>query len=213
MNNPLINILTRTSNRPNAFYLNKSTVRSQSYKNIRHIVSVDDEFTEAYVKTYSDVDYITINKNSIINDDNSINPNTGKYSPHNLYFNPLMCEVKEGWIMILDDDDRFSNGNSLETIVNSIKDEDTMVIWQMRFPNGMALPPTNLINEPPKLGTIGSPCILFHSKYLGDTKWDGWKCGDFRFINSIYNKVPNKVTIPEMLVTIGQIGDGNRSDL
>lgn len=213
MEKPLINILTRTSNRPNAFELNKMTVRSQTYKNVRHIVSVDDELTEAYVKPYSDVDYVVINRDEIINNDKSVNPNTGKYSPHNLYFNEMMKEVKEGWIMILDDDDRFSNGKALEKIVNSIPDEDTMVIWQMRFPNGAALPPTNVINEPPTLGRIGSPCILFHSKYLGDTQWDGWKCGDFRFINAIYNKIPNKVTIADTLVTIGQIGDGNRGDL
>jgi glycosyltransferase involved in cell wall biosynthesis len=212
MEKPLINILTRTSNRPNAFYLNKSTIRSQTYKNIRHIVSVDDESTEEYVKLYPDTDYIFVNREKLIEDDISTNPNTGKYSPHNLYFNPLMREVKDGWVMLLDDDDRFANGKALETIVNSIPDEDTMVIWQMRFPNGAALPPISVMDEPPILGLIGSPCVLFHSKYIGDTQWDGWKCGDFRFITSIYNKIPKKVIIPQILVTIGQIGDGDRKD-
>jgi len=46
MEKPLLNILTRTSNRPNAFELNKMTVRTQTYPNIRHIVCVDDELSE-----------------------------------------------------------------------------------------------------------------------------------------------------------------------
>lgn len=212
MDKPLINILTRTSNRPNAFDLNYNVVTSQTYKNVRQIVSVDDNLTEEYVKKY-DVDYIFIDRDKIIEEDKSINPNTGKYSPHNLYFNLLMKEVKDGWVMFLDDDDRFSTAKSLEQIVNVIEDEDTMVVWQMRFPNGRALPPSEIINNPPRIGTIGSPCILFHSKYVEDIEWDGWKCGDFRFINKIYNKVPKKVTIPKMLVTVGQIGDGKRTDL
>lgn len=212
MDKPLINILTRTSNRPNAFELNHNVVNSQTYKNVRQIVSVDDEATEAYVKEY-DVDYIVIDREKIIEEDTSIDPRTGKYAPHNLYFNPLMKEVKEGWVMLLDDDDRFSNGKCLEKIVNAIPDEDTMIIWQMRFPNGMALPPTNMIDNPPIVGRIGSPCVLFHSKYIEDVEWDGWKCGDFRFIKKMYDKIPNKVTIPEMLVTVGQIGDGKRTDI
>ena len=116
MEKPLLNILTRTSNRPNAFELNKMTVRTQTYPNIRHIVCVDDELSENYVKQYNDVDYIVIDREEIIKKDNSVNPNTGKYSPHNLYFNKLMDEVKEGWVMILDDDDRLSNSDSMKKL-------------------------------------------------------------------------------------------------
>lgn len=212
MHKPLINILTRTSNRPNAFELNRNTILSQTYDNINQIVCVDDDASENYVKNYG-VTYIKVDRENLIKSDTSTNPNTGKYSPHNLYFNPLMAEVKDGWIMILDDDDRLSNVNVISKIVDKIEDEDTMVIWQMKFPNRQAIPSTDTINLPPRLGNIGSPCFLFHSKHLGDIKWDGWKCGDFRFIEKIYNKIPKKVTIPETLVVIGQIGDGNRTDL
>ena len=134
MNKPLLNILTRTSNRPKAFELNKMTVRSQTYSNIRHIVCVDDELTENYVRDYNDVDYIVIDREKIVKEDNSVNPNTGKYSPHNLYFNKLMGEIKEGWVMILDDDDRLSNSKSIEKIMDKLEGEDSMVVFQMRFP-------------------------------------------------------------------------------
>lgn len=213
MNPPLINILTRTSNRPNFFDINKTTINTQTYKNIKHIVSVDNEETFTYVSSYDDVKIISINREKIIENDNSVNPNTGIYSPHNLYFNEMLKNVEDGWIMFLDDDDRFSTSQSLEKIVNLIDNEDTLFIWQMRFPNGKAIPTTETINNKPSIGNIGSPCILFHSKYLKNIEWDGWKCGDFRFIKTIYDIIPNKKTIPEMLVTIGQIGNGDKKDL
>lgn len=213
MDKPLVNILTRTSNRPNAFELNNITISSQTYKNIRHIVCVDDLATEEYVKTYDNVDYIVIDREQIIKDDTSVNPNTGKYAPHNLYFNKLMAEVTEGWVMILDDDDYLANGKVIESIMEKIIDEDTMAIFQMRFPNNIGIPRNGTLNQKPRLGNIGSPCIMFHSKHLEGITWDGWKCGDFRFIEKIFNKVPTVVTIEKMLVTIGQIGDGNRGDI
>ena len=213
MEKPLLNILTRTSNRPNAFELNKTTIRTQTYPNIRHIVCVDDELSENYVKQYNDVDYIVIDREEIIKNDNSVNPNTGKYSPHNLYFNKLMDEVNEGWVMILDDDDRLSNSKSIEKIMDKIEGEDSMVIFQMRFPNNRPIPSNGSLKQRPRIGNIGSPCIVFHSKHLEGVKWDGWKCGDFRFIEKIYNKVKTVVTMQQMLVTIGQIGDGNRGDI
>jgi len=213
MNKPLVNILTRTSNRPNAFELNKMSVRSQTYKNIRHVVCVDNDTTEKYVKLYSDVDYIMVDREQIIKEDTSINPNTGKYSPHNLYFNQLMLEVKEGWVMILDDDDRLANIKVIETIMEKLPNEDSMAIFQMRFPNNKPIPANGTLNQRPRLGNIGSPCIIFHSKYLEGVKWDGWKCGDFRFIDKIFNKIKTVVTIERMLVNIGQIGNGNRTDI
>ena len=210
--NPLINILTRTSNRPKAFDKNFKSVLNQTYKNIRHIVSINDDHTEKYVKEY-DVDYIKIDRERIISEDQSPNPNTGDYSPHNLYFNQLIKEVKDGWVMFLDDDDYLSDNDGVERIVNLLPDEDTMAIFQMMFPNGRPLPPINILNQPPTLGTIGSPCVLFHSKWVDGINWDGWKCGDFRFIEKLYNKIPNKVTIPDVFVNVGQIGDGKKGDI
>tara|TARA_R110000796_G_scaffold63162_2_gene145635 strand:+ start:8052 stop:9830 length:1779 start_codon:yes stop_codon:yes gene_type:complete len=209
---PLINILTRTSGRPNGFKINRDSVTNQTYKNIRHLVCIDDDKSEEYVKD-SGVDYIKIDREKIIEEDKIADFKTGPYSPHNLYFNKLLGEVKDGWVLILDDDDKLTNDHAIETMVKHVKDEDTMVIHQMMFVGNRALPPTNVINDPPKLGQIGSPCILYHSKYSEDEVWDGWKCGDFRFIEKIYNKIPNKVTIPETLVTVGQIGHGNKQDL
>lgn len=212
MHKPLINILTRTSNRPNFFNRNVNSVNSQTYKNIRHIVSYDNDDDLEYINKHNNLTLVKIDKDKLIREDNSPNPNTGKYSPHNLYFNEMLKIVEEGWVIFLDDDDLFYNENSLEIIVNNMIDDDTMIIWQMNFINGLILPPTDELNNKPKLGKIGSPCFSFNIKQLGDIKWDGWKCGDFRFIEKIYNKTDKKITIPKILIDINNIGSGNKND-
>jgi hypothetical protein len=212
MHKPLINILTRTSNRPNFFNRNVNSVNSQTYKNIRHIVSYDNDDDLEYINKHGNLTLVKIDKNKLIQEDDSPNPNTGKYSPHNLYFNEMLKIVEEGWVIFLDDDDLFYDEHSLETIVNNILDDDTMVIWQMNFINNLILPPIDELNNKPKLGKIGSPCFTFNIKNIGDIKWDGWKCGDFRFILNIYNKIPNKIIIPKVLVDINNIGSGNKND-
>jgi glycosyltransferase involved in cell wall biosynthesis len=213
MDTPKINILTRTSNRPNFFKRNVESIRSQTYKNVRHIVSCDNDSDLEYINRYDDVIIVRIDKDKLISEDNSINPKTGKYSPHNLYFNEMLKVVDDGWVIILDDDDLFIDEYSLETISKYLDNVDDMVIWQMKFIGDLLLPPINELNSPPKLGRIGSPCFTFNIDNLGDVKWDGWKCGDFRFINNIYNKSNKVISIPKVLVDVTNIGSGNKVDL
>jgi hypothetical protein len=52
-------------------------------------------------------------RDKIIEEDKSINPNTGKYSPHNLYFNEMYGKITEGWIIFLDDDDNLIGENCI----------------------------------------------------------------------------------------------------
>jgi hypothetical protein len=212
---PLINILTRTSNRPNGFAQNRASIKEQTYKNIRHIVSVDDLESEKYVKKHTD-DYILVNKSKLEKQDVTLNPNTGGLATHNLYFNELLKEVKDGWVMFLDDDDVLMDENSIQTIVDYIQDTDSLLMWQMTFPSQMfsVLPTKKLVGKKPVLGKIGSPCFLFHSKYISRLpKWDKWRCSDFRFVTALYDVIPVKVPIIKPLVDVRKIGKGKREDV
>jgi hypothetical protein len=213
MHKPLINILTRTSNRPNFFNRNVDSVNSQTYKNIRHIVSYDNDDDLEYINKHDNLTLVKIDKNKLIQEDDSPNPNTGKYSPHNLYFNEMLKIVEEGWVIFLDDDNIFSNDNSLEEISKYMLDDDNLIIWQINFVNNLILPPAEYLFTPPKLGSIDSACFSFNIKQLGNIKWDSWKCGDFRFILQIYNKIQNKIIIPRSFINIDNIGSGNKNDL
>jgi hypothetical protein len=212
-----INILTRTSKRPNWFEYNKQSILQQTYKNIKHIVSYDNDETYEYLKDY-DATLVKIDRQKLIDADKSKDPKTGKYSPHNLYFNEMMKHVEDGWVIILDDDDRFKSADVLQKIVNNITEGVDMLIWQMSFPvaNFRVLPPPGHMyhKKPPMLGFIGSPCIGFKTTSKNTSvQWDGWKCGDFRFIKKIYSNSENIKYITDVLVTVGQIGSGNQTDL
>lgn len=216
MQKPLINILTRTSNRPNGFDMCVKSIKKQTYENINHIVSYDDDLDLNYINNYN-VSKIKINREEIIKNDKSVNPNNPNFwfSPHNLYCNSLLDEVKDGYIMFLDDDDMLLHENVIEVIVNNIVDEDTILIWKMQYPDGRLLPDSNSYNmKNIKLGGIGSPCFLFHSKWKDLYRWDAYKCGDYRFLEKLYKKIPNNKWINAPFIKLNNSGGlGKKEDI
>jgi hypothetical protein len=214
MNKPVINILTRTSNRPNFFKINAESVKSQTYKNIKHIVSYDNDDDLNYLNKYEDITLVKINKLKLIEEDDSPNPKTGKYSPHNLYFNEMLKIVDDGWVLYLDDDDYFINEDCVLKIVEAINknNEDTLIFWKFKLGDNLILPKIINKNNPPKLYNIGSCCVCFNFKHINIIKWDAWKCSDFRIINNLFNNVNKNYFINEVLVIAPTPGLGNRID-
>lgn len=216
MQKPLINILTRTSNRPNGFDICVNSIKKQTYENINHIVSYDDDLDLNYINNYN-VSKIKINREEIIKNDKSVNPNNPNFwfSPHNLYCNSLLDEVKDGYIMFLDDDDMLLHENVIEVIVDNIVDEDTILIWKMQYPDGRLLPDSNSYNTKKiRLGGIGSPCFLFHSKWKDFYRWDAYKCGDYRFLEKLYKKIPNNKWINSPFIKLNNSGGlGKKEDV
>ena len=216
MQKPLINILTRTSNRPNGFNMCVNSIKNQTYDNINHMVSYDNDLDLNYIDDYNVVK-VRIDRGEAIKNDKSVNPNNPSFwfSPHNLYCNYLLDEVKDGYIMFLDDDDMLLHENVIEVIVNNIVNEDTILIWKMQYPDGRLLPDnTSYKNKTIRLGGIGSPCFLFHSKWKDLYRWDGYKCGDYRFLDKLYKQIPNNKWINSPFIRLNNSGGhGNRGDI
>jgi hypothetical protein len=214
-NTPLINIITRTSGRPNGFAINRNSILNQNYKNVRHIVCTDDKKSILYIEKNGVKDYHFINKDELIKKDKSLNPNTGKRFPYNLYFNEMIKLVDEGWIIYLDDDDRFVDNTCLQQVVDLIKnaDEDTIIYWRLVYSNGKYLPIDMSEGKKPILTGIGSPCFTFNVKYKEHAIWDGWKCADFRLISKLHNIIPKKIWYPKNIIYIHSSGFGNRIDI
>jgi len=211
---PQIYVLTRTSNRPNSFEKCLKSVRTQTYKKIKHIVTVDNLKDLNYVQKHK-ISPIVINKENISKEKDISNPRTGKRFLPNLYLNKMISTLDDGWIIILDDDDYFSNNQSVEKIVSHIKYPTDIIFWQMQYPNSRVLPTLVDFNKVPKLGKIGSPCFTIHTSIAKQLKFDGWKCGDYRFILKAFNKTSHKKWIPQPLIKIGTNtgGLGNRLDI
>ena len=177
MEDRIIYILTRTSNRPNLFKICSDSIKKQTYKNIRHIVSVDNVNDLKYVSEVKPYKTVFIDREKIIKNDSSVNPNTGKYSPHNLYFNEMHKFIIEddAWVMYLDDDDVLKHEYVIENIVNEIDDTNELYYWRMKQPNGNIIPIKEKKFDRPEIGNIGSCCFLIKKKLIGNVEWDGWK--------------------------------------
>ncbi|MAM22099.1 MAG: hypothetical protein CL817_00010 [Croceibacter sp.] len=213
---PLINILTRTSLRPNGFNLCYESVKNQSYSNIKHIISYDDDRCLEYLKGKFIKSFkvnTQVNQLKIGSRDEDGNV----YSPHNLYCNELLEKVDDGWVMFLDDDDRLMNDSVISNIVCKIKEDDfkTLYLWQMRYPNGKLKPSSSqLRNKDLPINSIGSPCFLFHSSLIGDFFWDEYKRSDYRFFKKLRSVATSEIIIDEPLIQINNFGDfGKQTDL
>jgi hypothetical protein len=211
--NIVINILTRTSNRPVGFDNLRYTIINQTYKNVRHIVSYDNDADLEYLNNH-DVQKVRVN---YLNSEKSNHPEGFTPAHYNLYCNELLKNVTQGWIMFLDDDDCFLHNKVLEEIIHQVKkaDNDTMFFWQMRYPDRKILPSNKVFQEQKiEIYNIGAPCFLFHSKYKNQVKWDGWKVSDYRFIKSLSEIIPKKIWLNQIYIQINNQGDlGNRNDI
>tara|TARA_R110000772_G_scaffold163069_1_gene274190 strand:- start:490 stop:1122 length:633 start_codon:yes stop_codon:yes gene_type:complete len=210
----MINVITRTHNRPNGYKQNKDMLVKNGlniltpFNGVNHIVITDDENSVNYI----DGDYVFMEK--------KIEPTTPKaigavnWRPYNLYFNQIKHKLKEGWIMYVDDDDRLYDETTLYKILDIIdkNNEDTLIYFQMEYSNGNRLPVDNW-NGIPRINQIGGSCFIFHTKYYDDAVWDEWSGGDFRVIEKLNNIIPNKIFIQKPMVYINSIGGGRRQDI
>lgn len=208
-----INILTRSANRPLGFYNCYQSVVNQTYKKVNHLVSYEDDIDLEYI------DYAGVNKVKVekYKGNKLTHPKGYLHAPYNLYCNELMRNVDKGWIMFLDDDDHLRHNKVLKELVSEIMkaDEDTIFIWQMRYPNGIILPNSkHFKSQKIEINYIGSPCFIFHSKYKNFGEWDEWKASDYRVIKRLLEEIPKSKWIEKVYIQINNYGGfGNRNDI
>ena len=201
--NPLINILVRTHHRPIGFMRLMMSINSQTYKNFKVYVSVDDmndvEYVLAAGVEKENIVFITEKDKELIGDFGE------QLAIYNQYFNPLINAVNDGFIYCMDDDDFFFDGESLEKIANNLY-EDALSIFRMKI-FGTELPSHSFGLEP-TLADIGTPCFCVHCKYAKQIRWDGFYQGDGRYIQNLYKTVPNTKWINEVVYFVPTQGIG-----
>lgn len=204
----IINILTRTSGRPIGFKKMCDSIKDQTNTNFNQIVSYESIDDLEYLKLY-EVKLIVVEKKS----DNSHLKLNVKHEPYNLYCNDLLREVQEGWIIFLDDDDMLAHKRVLMMLHQQIKkhNDDTLFIWQTKFPDGSLLPPNETFEKKElKIEHIDTACFMFHSKYKNKAKWDAFWAADFRFIKDLADVIPNQKWIKRVFTLKNNFGDGGR---
>lgn len=173
---PLINILIRTSSRPQYFDKCLKSILNQEYKNYRVIVCYDTEESKSYIEKYSgkcNIFYYYVEK--------ELREKTEKYR-FNLYCNSLMDKVDKGYIIFLDDDDTLTHKYVLNIISDNILFDEDFLIWKFLRPDKVIYP-SDINNV--KLGEIGTISACFHSKYKNMARWWDKPGGDFNFYNQL----------------------------
>lgn len=171
----LINILTRTGKREEYYQSLKDSIKLQSYKHIRHIKSNDN----------SECSYLNDEKDVI-----SVIPNkkAGR-AFYNLYLNDLGEQVKEGWIIVMDDDSKLIDTKFIEELskICDKSSENEVIIYKAKIYKNRILPNNdNFSKNIFKDGDIDMVCFCVHYSVFSEFKFKGAPSGDFHFLNSIY---------------------------
>lgn len=197
MKTSLINILIRTSHRPELFERCINSIELQSYKNHKIIVGYDGYeamiYTAQYVMTVPGIRRVPVF------------PKTKEDHYWNFFCNDLKDKVEEGWFFFLDDDDYLHNPNSLANIAEHLNNPEEGVICQM-LRNGKPKPHSLLMDQ--KLiscGRIGMPCLFLHHSKKNIATFDGQKAGDYRWIRDCAAQLPMKF-VKTVVVETGNNG-------
>lgn len=179
----MINILIRTSNRPQLFRRCMVSIHNQIYQDINLIICTDLVKSLDYVKAYANgLSYkvFTTERSGV------------QYS-WNLYCNQLKERVTDGWFFYLDDDDYLIDKFCLAQIAPHLS-EDHGTICQ--FNRGRRAKPRLKVGDvkPEEIiqGRIGGSCIFLHHTHKHLADWDDKKAADFRYIRDVAQKLPLK---------------------
>lgn len=186
INEKRLNILIRTSMRPEFFKICIESVLSQKYSNYHIFICFDKIESESYLDGYKERDNMTIFYIQ--------NESTEKYK-FNLYNNELMNMVKDGFILFLDDDDMFTHEYCLRIINEHLKSDKNILIWKFMRPDKLIYPTTE--SDEIHLGEIDTTSVCFHNKFKHLVKWKDTQCGDFHFYSELFRKLKNPTQIAQ----------------
>ena len=170
----LINILTRTGKREKYFKTLKDSIDAQTYKNIRHIKSNDNPNCK-YLDDETDVFPVVADRS------------TGEVF-YNLYLNELGEQVKEGWVVILDDDSKLFEPTFLEKLAEVCENsnENDVLIYKIRLARGTFLPSdTNFQNNRIVKANVDMANFCIHYSAFSKFKFATRSCGDFYFLDLV----------------------------
>ncbi len=180
---PLIYILTRTCNREQLFTECCESINQQLLVNVRHIVGYDNELTKNYVKSFKHI-YKTLDLTAY----------KGKLHPNqylDLFYEQIV-QSTPGWVMVLDDDDKFMTNQALSILESYLTNINNLVIWMLYRPDKFIYP---IHKDKPLVGEIASCCYLYHTSKIVKGHWGGNAIGDFDFFQYLFSNITNHIYI------------------
>lgn len=181
MRHEKLNIIVRTSNRPQYFYRCIESIKKYNPDAKIH-VTIDDINDLEYVRKYSDgldYSYYLIDKD-VVSEICKKTPIERKSFIFNYYAN-IVKPFLNGWCVFLDDDDEFLMSLDFE------KDKSHIYLFKVDVTTKVVPTPRNFGNTP-VLNDISGLGIMFHSSQMVD--WTPQRGGDYAFISEMYEKYP-----------------------
>ena len=173
-----LNILIRTSMRPEFFKNCIESVLTQQYTNYHIYVCYDKIESLCYLNHY-DIKHKNVTIFFVKID------STEKYK-FNLYNNELINMVECGFILFLDDDDIFTHDLCFKIINENITRTKDVLIWKFMRPDKIIYPKN--VNDI-KLGDIDTTTVCFHRKFKRLSKWCDKQCGDYYFFKRLFKSL------------------------
>lgn len=182
-----LNILIRTSDRPQYFEKCIHSILQQEYENYHVYVCYDNMKSLDYLQKYENHPKITYFYVNIASNE--------KYK-FNLYCNLLLDRVNDGYIMFLDDDDIYL-GNRVFEIINQELRNHLLLCWKFLRPDKLIYPKNiqsdiRLGEIDIRLGEIDTSCVCFHVSLKKISKWNDQQYGDFHFYKPIFKDNQSK---------------------
>ena len=208
---PMINIITRTSNRPIFFAECQQSIQTQSYPNefIRRFVTFDDEADlDGYIQQYNNLIVMEMDREKRKNQ---------THFPYHDYLNEVIKYIGDngpGWIVILDDDNQFTKNTCLDQIVKHIvdggNDPKKFYVWKCQH-SGRVVPSDNSFEKVPKAGDIHISCFIFHHSQAKLVNFEAKRGAESDVIAKLFNQL-NCVWINDILTQTHGSGNGTRQD-
>jgi len=192
----MINIITRTHNRPEYFQRCMASIVQQNYNDINWIVGTD---TDCPYYPQAHKVYVNYQQPLFVPD--------GMYkAPWNQYLNELQRYTREGWVTYLDDDDEYTSPKSLQRIAAACQNEDEIVVWKVEIiPTWIV--PSQSFGKFIQAGDFSGIGFAFHTKHL-PVDWGNLSYGDFRVATQLIKK-GLKIKWVDMVLTKTQKGANN----
>lgn len=181
---PVLNILTRTHGREHFFYVCRESIESQVWGGTTcHIVAMEGRCNH-YVLADSAFRARQVSQSSFPPEYRSY-----RRAKYNLYVNQLLAQVRDGWIMVLDDDDQLLRRNSLAILEPYLTDPDRLVVCRFAM-NGLPYPRDENWGREFREGDVCAPCVIFHASHRDKAKWLGCYGGDYYAWSNLAQELP-----------------------
>ena len=199
----MLHILLRTSDRPKGFNRTMNALRNQTDMNFKLLVTVDNAATKTYVEASQfPCEIYEVKSEPRLH---------SNHNPYNLYVNTLIDNVKDGWYIVIDDDDIVHN-DLVESINTTCTQDDAVYIFKINF---MGKPiPSHSFGKSIAFGDISSPCIIMNSKNKNLARWKPVRGGDFNYIKDVVESGKLKIGfVDKVIYTVEKPGSGKKEDI